>query len=267
MADLPGLGPTLLPASRASALRGPDSRTWRLNPSYSLRTAAARIRENRPPGAVEGRRHQLPARCSKAPHPRVLLPTGGLPGARRRNARRLLWLTARKGDIGSLRRHPHLPLGRHDAAQRRPRARAAPPPWAVWLLRCAPPAVPPEKVQTVTGRRTARAPRAFPPLCCPTWHAGRTKPPLKAQQEPRTHPTAGGTARRPATLLRPGPGPLGTGWMDQRYQFLPSGRLQLRWERHVRKEAPPPKHPDSGLVASWGPGRPGPGPGTPPPRH
>ena len=26
-------------------------------------------------------------------------------------------------------------------------------------------------------------------------------------------------------------GLFGTGWMDQRYQFLPSGRLQLRWEK------------------------------------
>ena len=34
VADLPGLGPTLLPASKGFALSGPDSRTWRLNPSY-----------------------------------------------------------------------------------------------------------------------------------------------------------------------------------------------------------------------------------------
>ena len=34
VADLPGLGPTLLPASKGFALRGPDRRTWRLNPSY-----------------------------------------------------------------------------------------------------------------------------------------------------------------------------------------------------------------------------------------
>ena len=54
---------------------------------------------------------------------------------------------------------------------------------------------------------------------------------LKQQQErvraQLLQPPAGSTPLYYDQVL----GLFGTGWMEQRYQFLPSGRLQLRWEK------------------------------------
>lgn len=92
-------------------------------------------------------------------------------------------------------------------------------------------AVPPEKVQTVTGQTDGQGPAGFSAALLPYLRTLGAAAALKAQQERvRTQlleaPPGGQPPYYDQVL-----GLFGTGWMDQRYQFLPSGRLQLRWEK------------------------------------
>ena len=92
-------------------------------------------------------------------------------------------------------------------------------------------AVPPEKVQTVTGQTDGQGPAGFSAALLPYLRTLGATAALKAQQERvRTQlleaPPGGQPPYYDQVL-----GLFGTGWMDQRYQFLPSGRLQLRWEK------------------------------------
>ncbi len=229
VADLPGLGPTLLPASKGFALSGPDSRTWRLNPSYlpvPLLRAFEKIDPQGPWKAV-GTSFQ---RVLEGTTPKGFaadwvayqVPEGATRGA--------FVADPEKGDIGSYDAiRTYLWAGmtpRNDALapvlRRRLGGMAA-------ALRTA--AVPPEKVQTVTGQTDGQGPAGFSAALLPYLRTLGAAAALKAQQERvRTQlleaPPGGQPPYYDQVL-----GLFGTGWMDQRYQFLPSGRLQLRWEK------------------------------------
>ncbi len=237
VADVPGLGPTLLPASKGFALSGSGSRTWRLNPSYlpvPLLRAFERLDTPGPWKAV-GASFQ---RVLEGTTPKGFaadwvayeVPEGAARGAFVRDAE--------KGDVGSYdairtylwagmtpRSDPLAPLLR-----RRLDGMAG-------ALRSA--AVPPEKVQTATGQAEGQGPVGFSAALLPYLRTLDARAALKAQQE------------RVRTLLLEAPpggqppyydqvlGLFGTGWMEQRYQFLPSGRLQLRWEKACPHQSAP----------------------------
>ncbi|AVP56383.1 cellulose synthase complex periplasmic endoglucanase BcsZ [Pulveribacter suum] len=229
VADLPGLGPTLLPAASGFALRSPERRTWRLNPSYlpvPLLRAFERIDGQGPWKAVGiSFRRMLEGTTPKgfaADWVAYEVPEGALRGTFARDPE--------KGDTGSydaIRTYlwaGMTPTGDALAPVLRRRLGGM-----AEALRAAP--MPPEKVQTTTGQREGQGPVGFSAALLPYLRTLGATAALKAQQE-----------RVRTQLLEPPPGgqPLyydqvlglfGTGWMDQRYQFLPSGRLQLRWEK------------------------------------
>ena len=217
------------------------------------------------PGAVEGRRHQLPARARRhhtqgfaADWVAYQVPEGATRGA--------FVADSEKGDIGSFDAiRTYLWAGmtpRNDAPSRR----AAPPPGRHGpALRTA--AVPPEKVQTVTGQTDGQGPcglfrrSAAPPArWAPQPRSRRSKsayaPNCWRRRLAASHPI---TTRSWASLAR-------AGWINATNSCLPAGS-NYAGKRHVRKEAPPPKHPDSGLVASPSGLAVPPRPRTPPPRH
>ena len=229
VADLPGLGPTLLPAAQGFALRGAESRTWRLNPSY-LPVPLLRAFERLDP--------QGPWKAVGASWQRVLEGTTPKGFA----ADWVAYEVPEGAARGSFVRDPQKgTVGSYDAirtylwAGMTPRGDALAPMLRRRLggmaaaLRTT--AVPPEKVDTATGQTEGQGPAGFSAALLPYLRTLGATASLKAQQE------------RVRTLLLEAPpggqppyydqvlGLFGTGWMEQRYQFLPSGRLQLRWEK------------------------------------
>ena len=229
VADLPGLGPTLLPAAQGFALRGAESRTWRLNPSY-LPVPLLRAFERLDP--------QGPWKAVGASWQRVLEGTTPKGFA----ADWVAYEVPEGAARGSFVRDPQKgAVGSYDAirtylwAGMTPRGDALAPVLRRQLggmaaaLRTT--AVPPEKVDTTTGQTEGQGPAGFSAALLPYLRTLGATASLKAQQE------------RVRTLLLEAPpggqlpyydqvlGLFGTGWMEQRYQFLPSGRLQLRWEK------------------------------------
>lgn len=226
VADVPGLGPTLLPAPQGFVLKG---RIWRLNPSY-LHVPLVRAFERLDP--------QGPWRALLASHERMLaattpkgfaadwvafeLPEGGGPGA--------FVADPDKGDTGSYDAiRAYLWAGMTPRADRLAAVQLRRLGGMATALRSAP--VPPEKVQTATGQAQGQGPVGFSAALLPYLQALGAKAQLKQQQErvraQLLQPPAGSTPLYYDQVL----GLFGTGWMEQRYQFLPSGRLQLRWEK------------------------------------
>lgn len=229
VADLPGLGPTLLPAPNGFALSGPNGRTWRLNPSYlpvPLLRAFERLDPQGPwKGVGASFQRMLQSTTPQgfaADWVAYAVPEGAAHGT--------FVVDPDKGDTGSydaIRTYlwaGMTPAGDAMAPLLRRRLGGM-----AGALRTA--AVPPEKVQTATGQLQGQGPAGFSAALLPYLRALGAKAALQAQQE-----------RVRTQLLEPPPGnPLpyydqvlglfGTGWMEQRYQFLPSGRLQLRWEK------------------------------------
>ncbi len=228
VADIPGLGPTLLPAASGFVREG---RLWRLNPSYLPVPLLRALQQLDPAG---------PWKSVEQSHVRLLneatskgfvadwvaweIPKGGGKGA---------FITdPEKGDVGS-----------YDAIRNYLWAGMTPPsdPLAPLLRRQLggmaallrdKPAQPPEQVHVTVAHTDGRGSVGFSAALLPYLQALGIPAALRAQQE-----------RVRAELLEPAPdappapyydqvlGLFGTGFMEQRYQFLPSGNLQLRWEK------------------------------------
>ena len=226
VADLPGLGPTLLPAAKGFVLQ---QRIWRLNPSYlpiPLLRAFERLDAKGPWKAVA------------ASHERMLLettPKGFAPdwvayevpeGA----SRGAFVRDPEKGDTGSYDAiRTYLWAGmtpRSDKLAPLLRRRLD---GMAGVLKTA--AVPPEKVQTASGQAEGQGPVGFSAALLPYLHSHGAKAALQAQQERVRVQLLDAPPGAPPPYYDQVLGLFGTGWMEQRYQFLPTGRLQLRWEK------------------------------------
>ncbi len=238
VADLPGLGPTLLPAARGFMA---DARTWRLNPSYLPVPLARALQQLDPQG---------PWKAVLASHARMLTDTtpkgfaadwvawqagaGGSGGA---------FITdPEKGDVGSYdairtylwagmtpRTDPLAPLLRKRLA-------------GMAALLQGPDAVPPEQVHVSDGHLDGRGPVGFSAALLPYLQAQGAQAALKGQQERVRRELLQAAKDAPPRYYDQVLGLFGTGYMEQRYQFLPSGRLQLRWEQacpHQGRSATP----------------------------
>ena len=222
--DLPGLGKMLLPGPVGFSF--PEQKLWRLNPSYLPLPLLRRFTQADPKGPWG-------ALASNA----VRLLTGSAPRAYAPD-----WVTWRVDDGGQGRFMPDPQtgdLGSYDAIRNYL--------WAGMLPTADPIAAPlrrqlgamalaieqaeapPEKVQTSTGAVQGQGPIGFAAALLPFLQAEQRLAALSLQQK-----------RVQARLNEPGDklpyydlvlSLFGTGWLEKRYQFLPSGRLQLSWEK------------------------------------
>ena len=227
VAELPGLGATLLPATQGFMI-GP--RTWRLNPSYLPVPLARAMQQLDPKG---------PWKAVLDSHARMLgettpkgfvadwvawhVPEGGGTGA---------FITdPQKSDVGSYdairaylwagmtpRSDPLAPL-----LQKRLGGMAS-------LLQGGA-SVPPEQVHVSIGHVDGQAPVGFSAALLPYLQAAGAQGALKTQQERVRRELLEAPKDAPARYYDQVLGLFGTGFMEQRYQFLPTGRLQLRWEK------------------------------------
>ena len=231
VAALPGLGPMLLPAPKGFVLK---ERLWRLNPSY-LPLPLLRAFER-----VDGRG---PWKAMVVAYERMLsesTPQGFVPdwvaydvpeGAKRGTFVR----DPEKGDLGSYDAiRAYLWAGMTPGSDKlAPLLRNRLGGMARALLKNP---IPPEKVMASTGQVEGAGPVGFSAALLPYLHATGAKSILKVQQ------TRVQTQLLQASLSAMPPyydqvlGLFALGWMEQRYRFLPEGRLQLRWEK-----ACPPK--------------------------
>lgn len=227
VADLPGLGPTLLPATQGFMI-GP--RTWRLNPSYLPVPLARGLQQFDPQGpwkaVIDSYARMLADITPKgfvADWVAWQVPEGGGAGA---------FITdPEKSDVGSYdairtylwagmtpRSDPLAPL-----LQKRLGGMAG-------LLKAGAGA-PPEQVHVEVGHPDGKGPVGFSAALLPYLQAAGAQAALKTQQERVRRELLEAPKDAPARYYDQVLGLFGTGYMEQRYQFLPSGRLQLRWEK------------------------------------
>lgn len=228
VAELPGLGPMLLPATRGFVLK---QRIWRLNPSYlpvPLLRAFERMDPKGPWKAVAKSHARMLAEATPkgfvADWVAWEVPEAGGTGA--------FAVDPEKGDIGSYdairnylwagmtpRSDPLAPLLRKQLAGMAQALQGAD-------------AIPPETVHTAVGHSDGKGPVGFSAALLPYLQAMGAPAALKAQQERvRTQLLELPQGSPPPPYYDQVLGLFGTGYMEQRYQFLPSGRLQLRWEK------------------------------------
>lgn len=231
VAPLPGLGPMLLPAPKGFVFK---ERIWRLNPSYlplPLLRAFERLNADGPWKAMALSYERMLAETT--PHGfapdwvAYEVPEGAMRGAFVRDPE--------KGDLGSYDAiRTYLWAGMTPVSDKlAPLLRKRLDGMARMLHTSA---VPPEKVSTSTGQANGPGPVGFSAALLPYLQTMGAKSVLKGQQD-----------RVQAQLLQAPSGAMppyydqvlglfAMGWMEQRYRFLPGGRLQLRWEK-----ACPPK--------------------------
>ncbi|MBV8617661.1 MAG: cellulase [Curvibacter sp.] len=222
--DLPGLGKMLLPGPVGFSF--PEQKLWRLNPSYLPLPLLRRFTQADPHG----------------PWAQIAGNTVRLLGETALRAYVPDWVAWRQDDSGQGRFvvDPQAgDLGSYDAIRSYL--------WAGMLPGADPAAAllrrqigamaqateqadaPPEKVQTRTAVAQGTGPVGFSAALLPLLQVEQRQAALALQQK-----------RVEARLNEPGSklpyydlvlSLFGTGWIEKRYQFLPSGRLQLSWEK------------------------------------
>ncbi|GAA4328781.1 cellulose synthase complex periplasmic endoglucanase BcsZ [Pigmentiphaga soli] len=225
VADLPGLGKMLLPGPTGFA--HPDM-LWRLNPSYAPIPLLRRLAQEDPQGpwqAIAANTARMIAQVSPQGYAAdwvAYKSPDGATGA--------FVADPEKGDLGS-----------YDAIRVYMWAGMMPPsdPLAGPLLKTlsgmvgatAPTGLPPEKVQVLSGAVSGVGPVGFSAALLPYFQrSGQTRLYEQQRQRVQTQLIApAGPAQPPYYdyVL----GLFGSGWAEQRYRFLPSGRLQSRWEK------------------------------------
>lgn len=225
VADLPGLGKMLLPGPQGFAR--PD-KLWRLNASYMpiplLRRLASEDKKG-PWQEIAGNTARLVAQSSPKGFSADWVAYKSADG---RSG--TFVVDPDKGDVGS-----------YDAIRTYMWAGMTPPadPLAAPLMRALSGMIaatsvnglPPESVQVLSGAATGTGPVGFSAALMPYFMANGQTRLLNAQRE-RTQ-----AQFNPATQAQSGPpyydvvlGLFGTGWAEQRYRFLQTGKIQLRWE-------------------------------------
>ncbi|QEI07024.1 cellulase [Pigmentiphaga aceris] len=221
---IPGLGQMLLPAPVGFAL--PDQ-LWRLNPSYMpvpvLRRLAAADKQTRWNEIASNTVRMLREASPKgfAADWVGYKSLDGKTGS--------FVVDTVKGDVGS-----------YDAIRNYMWAGMTPPGDALAKpalnalsgMRAAAQAtpLPPEYVQVLTGVARGTGPVGFSAALLPYYEAlGQTA--LRNAQAARVQAAFAPGNANPPPYYDYVLGLFGTGWSEQRYRFLPSGQLQLRWEK------------------------------------
>ena len=238
--DLPGLGPMLLPGRSGFAT---IPQQWRLNPSYMPLPVLRRLAQLQPHGPWNAIARNT-ARLLAQTTPQGFAPDWVIyrESAQSHNAASLgsgtFLIDSEPGDLGSYEAiRIYLWAGMTATSDKL----AAP------ILKSlggmakalATTHLPPEKIRTHSAITSGTAPPGFSAALLPYLRATNQPALLRAQ---RARSQAG---LWPATT-QPAPsyydyvlGLFGTGWDEQRYQFLPSGKLKLRSEKaclpHVKK--------------------------------
>lgn len=230
--SIAGLGPTLLPAANGFVQ---DNRIWRLNPSY-LPVPLLRAFERADPAGPWKAVGASFARMIAATTPKGFaadwvayeLPPGGKQGVFKPDPE--------KGDLGSydaIRTYlwAGMTPGTDPLAPLLQRQLGGP----ARVLEGAP--LPPEKVHTASGAAQGQGPVGFSAALLPYLRSRNALAPLRAQQARVQSELVQAAADAPAVYYDQVLGLFGTGWMEQRYQFLPTGRLKLRWEKECPANA------------------------------
>lgn len=227
IADLPGLGPMLLPGRRSFAR--PDS-LWQLNPSYLPLPLLRRLALASPSGPwsriADNTAAMLAAVSPKGYVADWVAYRGASPSSG------LFVVDPIKGDLGSydaIRTYLWAGMAHADDPMAMPMLQALPGMGAA----TASTGTPPERVRTTTGKTENTGPFGFSAALVP-YFAARKQPWLADMQR-----------RRAQTLLDeslrvPGRQPpyydivlslFGLGWAEERYRFLSTGQVQLSWEK------------------------------------
>jgi endoglucanase len=242
VADLPGLGKMLLPGPMGFQRGGPAANAgtpggailWRLNPSYMpvpvLRRLAAEDRQG-PWAAIASATAKLVIQSSPKGYVPDWVGYTATPGAGADATAGAVVVDPDKGDVGS-----------YDAIRTYLWAGMTPPadPLAGPMLRAlsgmtagtTPSGTPPESARALTGAVQGNGPVGFSAALLPYFTAnGQTR--LLAAQRDRVQAQFFNPALPPQAMPRYYDyvlGLFGTGWAEQRYRFLTTGNIQLRWE-------------------------------------
>jgi endoglucanase len=245
VADLPGLGKMLLPGPMGFQRSGPapnagtpggapSAITWRLNPSYMpvpvLRRLAAEDRQG-PWAAIASATAKLVTQSSPKGYVPDWVGYTATPVAGTDATAGTVVVDPDKGDVGS-----------YDAIRTYLWAGMTPPadPLAGPMLRAlsgmtagtTPSGTPPESARALTGAVQGTGPVGFSAALLPYFTAnGQTR--LLAAQRDRVQAQFFNPALPPQAMPRYYDyvlGLFGTGWAEQRYRFLTTGNIQLRWE-------------------------------------
>ena len=228
---LPGLGAMLLPGRSGFATA---AQQWRLNPSYLPLPVLRRLAQLQPTGPwnaiARNTAHMLGKTTPQGLAPdwvlyRAAAPVGDAPATSG-----AFMVDSETGDLGSYEAiRVYLWAGMTARGD----------PLATPLLKTlggmarvlAATGLPPEKVRTLSASTSGTAPAGFSAALLPYLRATGQTALLNAQR-------ARAQAGLKTSLPQPWPtyydyvlGLFGTGWDEQRYQFLPSGRLKLRSEK------------------------------------
>ena len=222
--DLPGFGKMLLPGPAGFVF--PDQKLWRLNPSYLPLPLLRRFAQADPKGPWQALA-QNTVRLLGDTAPRGYAPDWTAWRVAE-NGKGSFVADPQLGDVGSYDAiRTYLWAGMtptNDPAANTVRRQLGGMAQAVEMAEFAP-----EKVQTSTGSVQGVGPIGFSAAMLPYLLTDGRSAALQLQQK-----------RVQARLLDPAArlpyydhvlGLFGTGWIEKRYQFLPSGRLQLRWEK------------------------------------
>ncbi|WP_034388522.1 cellulose synthase complex periplasmic endoglucanase BcsZ [Comamonas composti] len=227
VADVPGLGPTLLPAAKGFVL---EERVWRLNPSY-VPVPLLRAFEREQPKGPWSKVLASFAQMLEQGTPKGFAPDWlGYEKPKSPQDRGMFMVDPVKGDLGS-----------YDAIRNYLWAgMTAPSDKLAALLKRRLSGMekvleiadlPPEKVHTSIGVTEGMGPVGFSAALLPYLSSRKAGASLQTQQS-RVQARLIDAAANPAPVYYDQVlGLFGTGWMEQRYQFLPTGRLQLRWEK------------------------------------
>lgn len=260
VADLPGLGKMLLPGPMGFQRGGPNGNgpagsalnggassgngaagaalaapvLWRLNPSYMpvpvLRRLAAEDRQG-PWAAIASSTAKLVVQSSPKGYVPDWVGYTATPGMNADTPAGAVVVDPDKGDVGS-----------YDAIRTYLWAGMTPPadPLAGPILRALagmtagtlPSGVPPESARALTGAVQGSGPVGFSAALLPYFTAnGQTR--LLAAQRDRIQAQFFNSTLPPQAMPRYYDyvlGLFGTGWAEQRYRFLTTGNIQLRWE-------------------------------------
>lgn len=221
VADLPGLGPMLLPGAQGFAAAD----HWRLNPSYLPLPLLRRFAE------VDRQGPWKPLAVNTLTMVEQSAPHGFAPDW-------VAWKAGRcvadpdKGALGSYDAiRVYLWAGMTDAGDplRKPLLRALDGPWKLLQQKGAFA----ERIDTATGAATGTAPYGFNAALLPYLHA--LGQPQWAQRLQRQLPTPEQQRQQAPAYYAQMLNLFGSGWMEGRYRFRADGRLLPAWSRCRRR--------------------------------
>ena len=238
--SLPGLGAMLLPGRSGFVTA---AQQWRLNPSYLPLPVLRRLAQLQPTGpwnaVARNTAYMLAQTTPQGLAPDWVLYRAAAPAGEAPATTGTFMVDRETGDLGSYEAiRVYLWAGM--TAQGDPLAAPVLKTLGGMARVLSATGLPPEKVRTLSASISGSAPTGFSAALLPYLRATGQTALLNAQ---RTRAQAGlrtSSPQPPPTYYDYVLGLFGTGWDEQRYQFLPSGRLKLRSEKACLPNAQKP---------------------------